>query len=136
MSAELRDWIAEHTPEERRFQADAPLFPNPRTGQPYSNQKLRDLWVDACADAEVDYIPLYRATKHTTLTALREAGVTRDEVQALARHRDPRTVEVYDLTDDQRRKRALSSLEKLEQLGRQTGVNKTGWRSSATPRIR
>jgi hypothetical protein len=43
VSAELRDWIAQHTPEDRRFQADAPLFPNPRTGQPYSNQKLRDV---------------------------------------------------------------------------------------------
>jgi integrase len=48
--------------------------------------------------------------KNTTLTALREAEVSRDEVQALARHRDPRTTDVYDLTDDQRRKRALSTL--------------------------
>jgi integrase len=133
VSEELRNWIAKHTPEERRFQADAPLFPNPRTGQPYSNQKLRDVWVDACSDAEVDYVALYRATKHTTFTALREAGVSRDEVQALARHRDPRTVEVYDLTDDQRRKRALKSLDELERRGQQS---ENGSRRYVSPRIR
>ena len=60
--------------------------------------------------------------KHTTFTALREAGVSRDDVQALARHRDPRTTEIYDLDDDQRRRRALSSLEELERNGRQTGA--------------
>ena len=60
--------------------------------------------------------------KHTTFTALREAGVSRDDVQALARHRDPRTTEIYDLDDAQRRRRALSSLEELERTGRQTGA--------------
>ena len=69
----------------------------------------------------MEYVPLYRATKHTTFTALREAGVSRDEVQALARHRDPRTTDTYDLDDNQRRKRALSSLEELEARGRQSG---------------
>ena len=67
------------------------------------------------------YVPLYRATKHTTFTALREAGVSRDEVQALARHRDPRTTDIYDLDDDQHRRRALASLDRLEARGRQTG---------------
>ena len=69
----------------------------------------------------MEYVPLYRATKHTTFTALREAGVSRDEVQALARHRDPRTTDIYDLDDDQRRQRALASLDQLEARGRQTG---------------
>ena len=40
------------------------------------------------------------------------------------RHRDPRTVEFYDLTGDQRRKRALNSLEELEQRGRQTSARR------------
>jgi len=71
--------------------------------------------------ADGSHVPLYRATKHTTFTALREAGVSRDEVQALARHRDPRTTDIYDLDDDQRRQRALASLDRLEARGRQTG---------------
>ncbi len=83
--------------------------------------KLRTVWLAGEA-AEVEYVPLYRATKHTTFTALREAGVSRDEVQALARHRDPRTTDIYDLDDDQRRKRALTALEELERRGRQSGV--------------
>jgi hypothetical protein len=97
VSAELQEWLAEQIPTERRFQADLPLFPNPRTGRPYSSHKLREMWIAACEAAEVEYVPLYRATKHTTFTALREAGVSRDEVQALARHRDPRTTDIYDL---------------------------------------
>jgi hypothetical protein len=105
--------------------------------RPYSNHKLRDRWIAGCEAAEVEYVPLYRATKHTTFTALREAGVSRDEVQALARHRDPRTTDVYDLDDDQRRKRALSTLEDLEQRGRQSGVRGkrvAKLRKSAKPR--
>ncbi len=94
---------------------------SPRTGRPYSSHKLREVWIAACEAAEVEYVPLYRATKHTTFTALREAGVSRDEVQALARHRDPRTTDIYDLDDDQRRRRALASLDRLEARGRQTG---------------
>jgi integrase len=121
VSAELHDWLAEQVPTERRFQAEAPLFSNPRTGRPYSSHKLREVWIAACEAAEVEYVPLYRATKHTTFTALREAGVSRDEVQALARHRDPRTTDIYDLDDDQRRQRALASLDQLEARGRQTG---------------
>jgi integrase len=121
VSTELREWIAQHVPEARRFQPDAPLFAHPRTSNPYSAGVLRELWQDACDAADVTYIPLYRAMKHTTFTALREAGVPRDEVQALARHRDPRTTDIYDLTDEQRRRRALDSLEQLEQHGRQSG---------------
>jgi hypothetical protein len=83
VSAELHDWLAEQVSIERRFQAEAPLFPNPRTGRPYSSHKLRELWIAACEAAEVEYVPIDRATKHTAFTALREAGVSRDEVQAL-----------------------------------------------------
>jgi len=121
VSQELREWIAEHVPESRRFASDAPLFAHPRTGNPYSSGALRKLWTAACAFAEVEYIPLYRAMKHTTLTALREAGASIDDVRALARHRDPRTTDIYDLDDDQRRRRALASLDRLEERGRQTG---------------
>jgi hypothetical protein len=60
--------------------------------------------------------------KHTTLTALPEAGISRDEVQALARHRDPRTTDIFDLDDDQRRRRALASLDRLEERRREHRV--------------
>ena len=35
-------------------------------------QKLRTVWLAGCEAAEVEYVPLYRATKHTTFSALRE----------------------------------------------------------------
>jgi integrase len=120
VSQELREWIAEQVPEGRRFTPDAPLFAHPRTGNPYSSGALRKLWTAACAAAEAEYIPLYRAMKHTTLTALREAGASIDDVRALARHRDARTTDIYDLSDDARRSRALDALDQLER-GRQTG---------------
>ncbi len=134
-SVELREWIAEHVPEARRFQPDAPLFAHPRTGNPYSAGVLRKLWIAACDAAEVEYIPLYVATKHSTITALREAGVPLDEAQALARHRDPRTVgRYYDLTDDQRRKRALDSLERVEdEARRQSAARKNRGSKSRKP---
>ncbi|HEX5064692.1 MAG TPA: site-specific integrase, partial [Myxococcota bacterium] len=124
VSDELRQWIAKHVPEARRFKAEAPLFANPRTDKPYSANRLRQLWIAACDAAEVDYVPLYRATKHSTFTALREAGVSRDDVQALARHTDPRTTDQYDLVQDRRRRRALDGLAELERRGRQTGARK------------
>jgi len=114
VSIELRDWIAEQVPTERRFKADAQLFPNPRTGNPYSSQRLGEIWAAACKKAEVPYIPPYRSTKHSSFTALREAGVPRDEIQALARHLDPRTTDIYDVSDDQRRRRAMGKLAKIE----------------------
>ena len=36
----------------------------------------RVAWIAACEHAEVDYVALYRAMKHTTFTELREAGVS------------------------------------------------------------
>jgi integrase len=130
ITGELREWIAEHVPEARRFQPDAPLFAHPRTGRPYHSNVVRQLWIEACETADVEYLPLYQAMKHTTLTALRDAGVSIDDVQALARHRDPRTTEIYDLRDDARRKRALEKLDEMER-GRQTGD-----RRNRVPKIR
>jgi integrase len=133
VSAELHDWLAEQVPTERRFQAEAPLFPNPRTGRPYSSHKLREMWIAACEAAEAEYVPLYRATKHTTLTALRESGVSRDDVQALARHRDPRTTDIYDLDDgdaDGRSPHSTSS----KRAGAKRASAKIGLRSCVSPR--
>jgi integrase len=118
VSEELRRWIERNVPTTDRFRPDAPLFPNPRTGRPFGAQKLRELWLAACKAAGVDYVPIYRAMKHTSFTALAEAGVPKEDIRALARHRDERTTERYLLEDDVRRGRALSRLGELEQARR------------------
>jgi len=41
----------------------------------------------------------------------RQSGATSYEVEALARHRDPRTTRIYDLTNDKRRKSALDKFD-------------------------
>ena len=68
-------------------------------------------------------MPPYHATKHSSLTALVESGVAKEDVRALARHRDERTTDRYLLEDDARRRRAMERLEELEQgaAGRQAG---------------
>ena len=113
LSSNLRDWIERHVAGERRLDRDAPLFPNPRTGKPYGANRLRDLWVRACQDAKVEYVPLYEALKHSTITALLEDGIALEDVQALARHRDERTTRIYDLGGDARRARALRRRDEL-----------------------
>jgi integrase len=113
VSRELREWIEQHAGD-RRLQPDSPLFPNPNTGNPYSAHRLREIWIAACGAADVEYVPLYRAMKHTSLTALVEDGVAKEDVRALARHRDERTTDRYLLQDDARRRRGMERLEELE----------------------
>jgi site-specific recombinase XerD len=121
-SPELRGWVAKYIPTKRRFKPDAPLFANLNTGNPYSSQRLAEIWSAACTRAGVEYVPIYRAFKHGSFTALKEAGASHEEVQALARHRDPRTTNRYDLTDDQRRRRAMDRLTAIER--RQQSANR------------
>ncbi len=70
--------------------------------------------------------PLFRAIQHTTSTAPRKAGVPRDEVESLARHRDAPTTETYYLGGDGRRRRARSALEEPEERGRAPGTVRIG----------
>jgi len=58
--------------------------------------------------------PANRSPSTQDSPRLREAGVPRDEIQALARHLDPRTTDIYDVSDDQRRRRAMGKLAKIE----------------------
>jgi integrase len=114
VSPELREWIEKHA-NDRRLQPSSPLFPNPNTGDPYGSKRLREIWRAACAGADVDYVPPYRATKHSSLTALVEGGASKEDVRALARHRDERTTDLYLLEEDARRRRAMARLEELEE---------------------
>jgi integrase len=107
---DLREWIARNVPAPARFDPAAPLFPNPRTGRVWRRGKTHDVWRDACTTATVPYISLYRATKHSGLTALSEAGYSLEDVQAMARHKDARTTQIYILDDDKKRARAAEGL--------------------------
>jgi len=90
----LGEWIERNVPTEARFKPDTPLFANPRTGLPYAHWALDKHWRRACGDAEVSYVPIYRALKHSTLSELaRELPL--EQLQALARHRSVETTRGY-----------------------------------------
>ena len=94
VSDELAQWIERFVPSEARFRGDVPLFPNPNTGKLYARKRIVTLWREACERAEVEYIPPYRATKHSTLSELARV-LTAEQLQGLARHRDYRTTREY-----------------------------------------
>ena len=106
---ELRAWIAKHRGDGRLDRA-APLFPNPLTGAPWAKNILWKHWKLACDQAEVPYVSGYRALKHSSGTALLEAGLSREDIQAAFRHSSERTQLAYDIQNDQRRKRATDAL--------------------------
>lgn len=113
LAADARAWIEEQTPAERWVNPTAPLFPNPRTGEPYRMGKLQALWRDACTAAEVAYVPLYRAMKHSPGTALVEDGVSLGDVQNAMGHTSGRTTALYVVEKRKRVARATARLETL-----------------------
>ena len=98
VSEELAGWIDRHVPNAARFCGNVPLFPNPNTGKPYARKRIQTLWREACGRAGVDYVPPYRATKHSTLSELARV-LTAEQLQGLARHRDYKTTRGY-LSED------------------------------------
>ena len=94
VSQELAEWIERHVPSEARFRGKVPLFPNPRTGRIYSRKTIQDIWRNACTAAEVDHVPPYRATKHSTLSELARV-LTPQQLQGLARHKKFDTTRLY-----------------------------------------
>ena len=110
---DLRKWLIEHSSFAARRDPDAPLFPNPRTGKLYKRAVPTDIWRKACKKAEVEYVPLYPATKHSGLTALSEAGVSIEDIQALARHKSQEMTRQYVVYDDKKRARAATALQRM-----------------------
>ncbi len=60
----------------------------------YSRKTIQNMWRTACEAAEVDHVPPYRATKHSTLSELAKV-LTLQQVQALARHQNIETTRMY-----------------------------------------
>jgi len=108
LGAWLQKWRGE-----ARLDRSAPLFPHPTTGTAWESKRMRTAWERACARAGVDYVPVYRALKHSPVTALLEAGASLEDVQALCRHKRKSTTERYDLGNDQRRARGAGMLKEL-----------------------
>ena len=84
---ELWDWLQQHVPTARRFQRDAPLFANPRTGRFYRRDTIQTLWRAACRRAGVEHVPPNQALRHSTLSEIAPLiGIL--GVQSLSGHAD------------------------------------------------
>ncbi len=94
VSEELAEWIDRNVSSAARFRGNVSLFPNPRTGRIYSRKTIQNIWRDACKRAEIDHIPPYRATKHSTLSELARV-LTPQQLQGLARHKKFETTRIY-----------------------------------------
>ena len=69
------------------------VFPNPRTGKPYS-KNINRTWNKACKKAGIE-IRLNNATRHSFATQMLNAGETEGTVSRLLRHSDPRMLKKY-----------------------------------------
>ena len=108
---DLQRWIG-------RYRAQAapgePLFPNPVSRAAWSHGRLGKWWRRACEVAGVPYVSVYVALKHSPGTALLEAGtVSREDLQAVFRHRQVGMQLAYDVENDQRRDRGVEALVEL-----------------------
>ena len=117
---ELRRWLEEFcSPERRISDPDGPLFANPdgKLDGWWSETALRRTWINARTKAGVPAIGLYEGTKHTTGTALAEAGETDETLASLFGHADQRSVKPY------RRVRPTAVRSALRRLERGPGVD-------------
>jgi integrase len=72
------------------------LFPNPRTGQAYSEQAIRRLWEGVRQRAGISKeLRLYDATRHSVASQLLNAGVSLGKIREVLGHSDIRTTQRY-----------------------------------------
>ncbi len=88
VSEELRDWIERHVDQSGRLRRRSPLFPNPRTGQPWPHKALARVWGKAVKAAGLPHISLYAGTKHSFATDAVRRGVPERYLQTFLGHRN------------------------------------------------
>lgn len=125
-SYDLPSWLCEmidRTAKPNRLRLDAPLCPPHRKarGALVSYDALRDLWVAASEAAGVPVISVYRAMKHTQVSALRAAGLSLEEIVDQYRWTGPAMVEHYDERKNERRGGVVKRLDELVGKARGAG---------------
>ena len=75
-----------------------------KEGVPFNEKRLRRAWRKACDALGIEYVPPYPATKHSTVTALREEGLSPEEIKRATGHRSNMAFDRYFQTDDDARR--------------------------------
>jgi hypothetical protein len=116
---ELPEWVAALIDKQctgARFNADAPLFRNPDAragGGIFSDDAIRGTWETATKRAGIPWVPVYRAMKHTQVSALRDAGISIEEIVDQCRWTSSAMLEHYDEARDVRRGAVVARLDAM-----------------------
>jgi hypothetical protein len=111
----VQELIARHC-SHARLDPDLPLFRNPHRlagGDLYSDDAIRDTWETALSHLGLSWVPVYRAMKHTQVSALRAAGMPVDDIVEQCRWASPDMMSVYDTGRDKRRDGVVQKLNEL-----------------------
>ncbi|GMR04580.1 MAG: hypothetical protein BMS9Abin23_0480 [Thermodesulfobacteriota bacterium] len=73
---------------------EAFVFINQRTGRPYTQNFINELWVEARKQKGLD-IPLYNATRHSLASTLLNDGADLAAIKDILGHTDIRTTLIY-----------------------------------------
>jgi integrase len=116
VSDRLAEWLERHIPPDQRANGLRPLFVNPcaRTapGGRFNSQALRNIWKSAATEIGFPQVSPYVGSKHSTLTAARRAGASRDVLMVAGGHKDPRSVDFYAEIDQQSATKVLRFVRK------------------------
>lgn len=113
----LPDWLCDMIDQKRAsIDPEAPLFQNfdPRAPRGvFSDDSIRDAWFSACDRSGVPRVSVYRAMKHTQVSALRDAGLSIEEIVDQYRWTSAGMLEHYDEAKDQRRGGVVARLDEM-----------------------
>ena len=111
------EWLADLIDKHRRsIDPEAPLFQSPDPRAPkgaFSDDALRDAWMAACGRACVPRVSVYRAMKHTQVSALRSAGLSIEDIVDQYRWTGAGMLDHYDERKDERRGAVVARLDEL-----------------------
>jgi hypothetical protein len=116
---ELPEWVCALIDKHctgARFRPDAPLFTNPDHRAPsgaISDDAIRATWAAASKKAGIPWVPVYRAFKHTQVSALRDSGISVDDIVNQCRWTSAAMLEHYDEAKDVRRGAVVARLDAL-----------------------
>lgn len=116
---ELPEWVGALIDKHctgARFKPGAPLFPNPDAragGGIYSDDAIRGTWAAATKAAGIPSVSVYRAMKHTQVSALRDAGISIEEIVDQCRWTSAAMLEHYDEARDVRRGAVVARLDAM-----------------------
>lgn len=128
---ELPEWVCDLIDRHctgARFDPSKPLFanPDPRAGGPlFSDDAIRDTWIAATKHAQIPWAPVYRAFKHTQVSALRDAGISIEDIIDQCRWTSASMLDHYDERKDERRGSVVARLDEMVGKARSADIGLT-----------